>query len=708
METLVGGLLTGEDSLISMSNDVSCLYVYDGPMRVFSQNALMPTLQSVKRSDQFSKGKTKRFIIDLFGMKRMWDIGNKQLEDENLDETVGVADLGLVKYLINNKYDEAEKTSLRKSMEEAFEKSMNEEFVVLNKGKSANDIISDTNAMCKFCVKNWIVATGFRGRTMSDLIEHHFRCMQGKQEVKGYIWKHKYNERLKRKQLSKEEVKFDREEYTSRSFRLLSFLKNSERTKLEPRAVFTAGVPWRAFIFVLEQTMLVVNKLDPNSVIWMGSDAKINTTNSRIKEIGMKNQGQTLVTLTGDNSKYNESMCPEVMMVFLRELGIKGPMLEVLDYALWQFSQKSVKPVAPIKKRTGKSTVVIKADSVKECRDAFNEKELELIQGVEWMDDGFVRVRRGMLMGMANNAFTTASTIASSFSFTPEAVYTLQSSDDFVTGSCGRDVQHARQRLEMALKVSKAAGLNVSQKKSFYVEGTTFEFNSMFVRDGKVMANGGNFENMTVPGGLGPSTDLFVVGKQARNSMLRGNLSFSQAMEMCKIGITNVEKVYYGNRKYQELKNEIREKCGEETMSIPESMGGDRKPRPWELPQSFDGIALKEAVNRGHWKAAKYIKSCCSIEFDEEGDQSWDTSKTALVVIRKNETDMRRRTVKTRNPKDKIFNDAMNKAKRMYETVVDRNPLLGLKGKGGRLTVKDLKARKLIDEVEVVKKKKHV
>nr|AVM87639.1 PB1 [Wuhan carp Isavirus 1] len=693
MEIYVGELIWGEYSQMNPEKTISCMYAYDKPMKEHKTSPFFPTTVSISRANEYSEGKTETFKVEICGKDWEYKIGNKEVEKTNLEETSGVSDLYMLEYLLKRKFPEERMSDVKRVVEEEFEKAISEPYTVLTKGRSAYDLISDTSKQARMCVREYIQGTGFKGKTIGELIEHHHKILNENKTVRGRTWKLEWNERLKRKQ--KVQMKFEMKagEYFSRTVNLLSFLKNAERAKDEPRAIFTAGAVWRAQIYVLERVFMKLNMIDENSLITFGSDTKISMAAEILKQVVAKGQGKNVLSTTGDNSKFNEGMNPESALVLLDCMGLEKEVFDVLAWGLIQFMFKKVRSTKPLRRETASKRVLVRCEDMPKVKDSFKEKNKKLIEEMVFDEEGYMRCFRGMLMGMANYCFTTVATAASSFCFTEGTVMTVQSSDDFVTLSIGETKEKAIQRMEMAFKASKIAGLNISQKKSFCVGDVNFEFNSLYVKNGKVVANSGNMEYSTTPQGVGWDTDLFLAGKTIKNVMLRGNTTFLGFKYMCEQAMERCLITYGQSRAYLELQREIINKFGEKAKLIPRSIGGLRIEKFFEIPQGVCGFALKEAVEIEEWGVAKMIKDMCNISAEVLSDVNWDSDKGIAITLRSDESTMSRRKVRPKTKEDKQRNIDMAKAHEMYEKAVNEEPILLAGDIGNNLTVADLRSR---------------
>nr|AVM87640.1 PB1 [Wuhan carp Isavirus 2] len=675
---------------------ITCMYAYDKPMKEHKTSPFFPTVVSISRANEYSEGFTEVFKVDICGDDWEYKIGNKEIEKTDLSKVSGVSDLYMLEHLLRRKFPEERMADIKRIVEEEFERAISEPYTVLTKGRSAYDLISDTSKQARMCVREYIQGTGFKGKTIGEIIEHHHRILIENKTIKGKTWRLEWNERLKRKQKIQIPFEMTAKEYFSRTVNLLSFLKNAERAKDEPRAIFTAGAVWRAQIYVLERVFMKLNMVDENSLITFGSDTKISMAAEILKQVVAKGQGKHVLSTTGDNSKFNEGMNPESALVLLDCMNLEKEVFDVLAWGLIQFMFKKVRSTKPLRRETVNKRVLVRCEDMTKVKESFNEEKRKLIEEMVFDKEGYMRCFRGMLMGMANYCFTTVATAASSFCFTEGTVMTVQSSDDFVTLSIGETKEKAVQRMEMAFKASKIAGLNISQKKSFCVSDVNFEFNSLYVKNGKVVANSGNMEYSTTPQGVGWDTDLFLAGKTIKNVMLRGNTTFIGFKYMSEQAIERCATTYGQSRAYKELQREVINKFGEKASLIPRSIGGLRKEKFYEISQGVCGFALKEAVEKEEWNVAKYIKSQCNISAEVLSDVNWDKDKGIAITLRSDEGVMSRRKVRPRTKEDKKRNIDMSTANEMYEKAVDQEPILLAGDLGSNLTVADLRSRGIV------------
>ncbi|AQM37674.1 putative polymerase basic 1 [Rainbow trout orthomyxovirus-1] len=697
MELWVASVIAGredkEEDIVNFSNNVSCTYMYDSVMKKHNTGVLIPAAASVHRSNKYSEGKTTKVEIKEYSRTYEVLLGNKITENEDPSDTSGVCDLQLFQHLSKEKIEQMGKENVRRVMEREMWHALNSPVEVLAQGRSAYCLITDTNLQSRMCLKNWLSATKSSALTIGDLINQHYGILRNHRQVGGKVWTFVYSEKHKAKVRKQVDVLLSWQEYSERSKVLLAFLKEAERTKSEPRAIFTASIPWRALIYCLEKVFEGVNKIDPVSVMAEGSDVKINSVNESFKTLAVESQSEEVVALTGDNSKFNECMSAEAAMAFIFECGLDNETENLLCLALAQFTEKRISVMRGIRRETEEHSCNIRAEDIELVMDTLSEEDQEILRGVQIDEKGRIVAPRGMLMGMANFCFTTIATVASSFSFSGSGVLTKQSSDDFVTCGLGETKAKAVQRIEMALKVSKAAGLNVSPKKSYICSGFTMEFNSMFIVEGVVLGNSGNMEYSTLAQALGPATDLYTGGKIGMNTMRRGGTNFHGFRRMCENTIESVEKLYYQNKKYKAMSEDLKRRVGDEWFFIPESIGGGRKPKYFEISQGECTFALKAAIRKKKYLAADWILKNSTMEADKKEDDEWEDDKVQLVSLRVDEGEIKRRKVKPKRKEDREFNERMQKYKGMYEEAVDANPILLIKGTAENLTLRDLREK---------------
>ncbi|QJQ28690.1 putative basic polymerase 1 [Pilchard orthomyxovirus] len=686
------------DLQVSSLRSMTPSYDYNQPMKKHNGNPIEATLQSVYRSNLYSEGKTKDYYIRIYDMQEKVMVGNKVTEEEDPKKVSGAPDLFLMDYLMNKKIEAMGRETLKQRMMEEYYKSIKTDVKELAKGRATYEMIGDSSLQARDCLRVWMRATGFKGKTLGDLISHHNEIRLNNGKMKGECRTIEWSDKHKRKVQTKKPFILECSEYVRRGYKLLAFLKSEERTKNEPRAIFSASIIWRAYVYILEKVFATVNSQDASSTILMGSERKITFVQSSQQQLQNLTQAPAAVSLTGDNSKFNETQSPESCILFILKMDLPKEMTEVLVFALHQFTQKRVACMRGIRRETTDSSVMVNQAELLEVLHVMSGEVKERIQAVTIDVDGSFICPRGMLMGMANYAFTTMATMASSFCFTEGTVLTHQSSDDFVTFAAGRDVQHALGRLEMALKASKIAGLNCSEKKSYFCQGLTWEFTSLFINKGKHIPNLGNIEYSTTPQGLGPATDLFNIGKIANNARLRGNSSMTCSRVICDIGLSKVEKLYLTNRKYQDLCGMLERAFKEEVYLIPFTLGGKRMPMPDETMQGFENICYVDAMNGDKLKAAEWIYDNSNIAREDLGDYSWEEGRGELVLLRVDENELKRKKVKPKRKEDRERVKMVQSWVKFYETLVDAHPHLLLSHTNESLTMRDLKVRKLMDK----------
>nr|QOE76825.1 polymerase basic 1 [Chum salmon influenza-like virus] len=364
----------------------------------------------------------------------------------------------------------------------------------------------------------------------------------------------------------KAKMKMPRSLYMKRALSLNTMTKDAERGKLKRRAIATPGMQIRGFVLVVENMARnICEQLEQSGLPVGGNEKKAKLSNAVSKILSNCPPGGVSMTLTGDNTKWNECLSPRIFLVMVERIAKNSPawFRDFLSIAPTMFSNKQAKLgrgfMMTNKMRKQKGTVM--ANELYEVPMAkYNEetrKKLEKVRKYYNKDDGSASLSPGMMMGMFNMLSTVLGVAVLGLGNVRRGCKYewdgLQSSDDFALFINGQTEDDCLIGVNDFYRVCKLFGINMSKKKSYMNRTGSFEFTSMFYRDEFVA----NFA-MELPSfgvaGINETADMAIGMTIIKNNMINNGMGPATAQTAIQLFISDYRFTYRCHRGDSQVK----------------------------------------------------------------------------------------------------------------------------------------------------------
>lgn len=389
-----------------------------------------------------------------------------------------------------------------------------------------------------------------------------------KRKIRTTKWDHTHMQRVTRvrevsstqtKTLEGEE-KWDYLMYTMREF--CSYIKHGERGKLKRRAIASAGMNMRMYLYLIEDFHLKLSKSLEGSTISIGGEEKKNKITSTLNSAILENSKNNYkVQCTQDATKWNECLSAEVFaMMHLAffsketriEMGLPLPtdaenlLLMICLAGNFYLAVKQIKLGEGVK-----GSIDFHHNKIPwslENLDRYNRKTREWVEKCRHILDvrsQSLNASPGMLMGMHNAASTTLGLGPVMFGLDSQRVKvsTLRSSDDSMTVIIGREMSDVYRALEIERITMKLVGINLSDKKTWVYKGNFGEYTSWY-QDGVFVAQYGVETSTLRPQGKNPSDDFHSIAKGCQVSQINLEMNPIGATAKLRIGTDNVRRLW--------------------------------------------------------------------------------------------------------------------------------------------------------------------
>jgi len=366
--------------------------------------------------------------------------------------------------------------------------------------------------------------------------------------------------RISQEKVLEGEEKWDFLMMTMREF--CSYIKHGERGKLKRRAIASAGMNMRMYLYLIEEFHLNLSKSLEGSTISIGGEEKKNkitsTLNSAVLENSLNNYK---IQCTQDATKWNECLSAEVFAIMhlaffseetREEMRLPLPtdaerlMLKICLYGNFYLAIKSIKLGEGVK-----GDIEFHHNKIPwslKNLGRYNERTREWVEkcrGILDEEGQSLNASPGMLMGMHNAASTTLGLGPVMFGQDSMRVKvsTLRSSDDSMTVIIGKEMKDVYRALEIERITMKLVGINLSDKKTWVYKGNFGEYTSWY-QDGVFVAQYGVETSTLRPQGKNPSDDFHSIAKGCQVSQINLEMNPIGATAKLRIGTDNVRRLW--------------------------------------------------------------------------------------------------------------------------------------------------------------------
>nr|QOE76809.1 polymerase basic 1 [Salamander influenza-like virus] len=357
---------------------------------------------------------------------------------------------------------------------------------------------------------------------------------------------------------TKVKTKITRKEYLRRALTLNTMTKDAERGKLNRRAIATPGMQIRGFVLVVENMAKnICEGLEQSGLPVGGNEKKAKLSNSVSKMLSTCPEGGVSVTITGDNTRWNECLSPRVFLAMVERITRGAPewFRDFCTVAPVLFSNKIARlgrgyMITNKNRRTKSQVPTTDLFSINIAR--FNERTRAKLEQMRrfYNVDGTASLSPGMMMGMFNMLSTVLGVSVLGIKNLQGKDYEwdgLQSSDDVAVFVNGKTEDDCIEGMNDFYRACKLFGINMSKKKSYCNRTGSFEFTSMFYREGFVS----NFA-MELPSfgtsGVNESADMSIGMTIIKNNMINNGMGPATAQTAIQLFIADYRYTYKCHR----------------------------------------------------------------------------------------------------------------------------------------------------------------
>lgn len=347
-----------------------------------------------------------------------------------------------------------------------------------------------------------------------------------------------------------------------------SYIKHKERGKKDRRAICSATIIMRMFLYVMEEFHLELSKQLPGATISIGGEekkAKIanNLSNNKI-------EGKTAHCIsqgTEDAAKWNECLSPQAfasMHHYLFQdslrMSLMLPPATEMGKLFRQISVMGNYLQARKAVQLGKGPIV--TDGKKYTRlhwtpksgnqlNEENKKWFEQVKGLLVYNDEFLRCSVSMLMGMLNAGSTTLGLLPVNHRMKDRGyeVICMRSSDDTTTSYKSQTSKGNRRCIEHHRRNLSMIGINLSPAKTFFFKEGFGEYTSWYM-DLRFVAQYGVETTSQRPQGKNPYDDLYAIAKGTSTALSTLNINPLGASIRLRVGILNIKRIWRIQKNY--------------------------------------------------------------------------------------------------------------------------------------------------------------
>nr|QKU36144.1 polymerase PB1 [Influenza D virus] len=554
--------------LLMLNNDITSMisltYPYTGAPPMSHGTSTKYSMETVSRTYSYSRTK-KEVPSGIFPIERR-KFCNTIEDKENLEKPNGNVDINFMLSLAEMLEEKMGKGFFKFCVNEAEAEILKMHFSKLTEGRQTYDWTSERNMPAATALQLTVDAIQetqgtFKGTTMVEYCNKILEMMDWPEvkfkKVRMIVQRHwdpKTKKEIKMKSPTLMITKIGREEFIKRICTINTMAKDGERGKYKRRAIATPGMGIRPFSKIVETLAQKICERLAESGLPVGGNEKkaklkttVSSTNSKLQE------GQFMVNITGDNSKWNECQQPEAYLAMLAYItkDSSNLMKDLCSVAPTLFCNKYVKMGQGFRARNKRKTkeIVIPAKRMKERKELMNTEWRDLFETIEpYMDGECCFLGGGMLMGMFNMLSTVFGVMT--LNYREEALARrncywtgLQSSDDFVLFCISRTWPEMEMTILKFIAVCKLMGINMSLEKSYGCLPELFEFTSMFF-SGDFVSNIALELPAFTTAGMNEGTDFTAAMSVIRTNMINNGLSPGTALMALRICVQEFRATY--------------------------------------------------------------------------------------------------------------------------------------------------------------------
>nr|QOE76818.1 polymerase basic 1 [Cane toad influenza-like virus] len=554
--------------LLTLNNDVTSLisltYPYTGPPPMSHGTSTKYTLETVARTYEYSRTKEEE-MSEMFGIERR-KFCNTIEDRRHMHKPTGNVNIEFMLFLAENLEKSMYDGFFRDCVAEAESEILRTHFSKLTEGRQTYDWTSERNMPAATALQLTIDSIQetegqFKGVTLVDFSNKILEMMDW-EKVKFKRVKVKTSRSVDKRTGKEIRTKvptlgvaeIGNMEFIKRILTINTMAKDGERGKLKRRAIATPGMGIRPFSKIVETVaQKICEKLKESGLPVGGNEKKaklkttITSTNSKLKE------GQFMINITGDNSKWNECQQPEAYLALMAYITKDSSKLmkELCSVAPTMFCNKFVKLGQGFRVCNKRKTreCQIPSGRMKEYKHLMNDDWKRLVDQVDMYFDGdCCFLGGGMLMGMFNMLSTVLGVCTLNYQDEwlkqKMASWTgLQSSDDFVLFCIATNFNDMESTVRRFLAVCKLVGINMSFEKSYGCLPELFEFTSMFF-SGEFVSNIALELPAFTTAGMNEGNDFTSAMSTIRTNMINNGLSPGTALMALRICLQEFRATY--------------------------------------------------------------------------------------------------------------------------------------------------------------------
>nr|QOE76794.1 polymerase basic 1 [Ornate chorus frog influenza-like virus] len=554
--------------LLALNNDVTSLisltYPYTGAPPMSHGTSTKYTMETISRTVEYSRSSVEK-DSGIFPVKRK-KYCNSLMNKKDMIKPTGNVDISFLLGLADMLEERMGRGFFKACVAEAEADILKMHYSKLTEGRQTYDWTSERNMPAATALQLTVDAIQetegtFKGTTMVEFCNKIMEMTDWKEvkfkKVRVIIQKtidKKTKKEIKLKSPTLMISKIGQEEFLKRICTINTMTKDGERGRLKRRAIATPGMGIRPFSKIIETVAQKICEKLPESGLPVGGNEKkaklkttVTSTNSSMKE------GQFMVNITGDNSKWNECQQPEAYLALMAFITRESSdfMKDVCSVAPVLFCNKFVKMGQGFRARNKRKTreILIPAGKMSENKGMMNEEWKKLFETIEkYMVGDCCFLGGGMLMGMFNMLSTVLGVMTLNYRdewlWKKDSFWTgLQSSDDFVLFTVSKNWNDMEETIRRFIAVCKLIGINISLEKSYGCLPELFEFTSMFFSGDFVSNIALELPAFTTPG-MNEGTDFTAAMSIIKTNMINNGLSPGTALMALRICLQEYRATY--------------------------------------------------------------------------------------------------------------------------------------------------------------------
>nr|QMP82248.1 polymerase PB1 [Phasmatodean orthomyxo-related virus OKIAV172] len=574
---------TPSDKMTNNLGVISALYIYTNtpPHGYGSQGPKVA--ETVIRAYNYNlKKRRKSLSLSGYHIERMqWEDGDG---DFPVDETHGnfsADDLRNMAKGFLKKYASAIDICVNKTMD----KVMHQNSDILTKGRQTLDCFTNQSVTASVAYQRmtdfYYQTLGIRATSCLEWLRCFFLCLDQpiirvRQVEEKTVQRFIYNKITKQREVKEnilrkfstktikgpEEVRKKMMDF-SRSF--ASYIKHKERGKKDRRAIASAGMILRMFLYIIEEFHLLLGREIPGSTISIGGEEKKAKIINNLNESVLPNHGSIIeIQGTEDATKWNECLSPAAFGMMHKiffdegireELDLPAPSENGKLFSMIALSGHFIMAIKRIQMGPGPRAESMDKYNRLHWRNTplerFNDQTQEWLGPIRHLidDDNYLSASPGMLMGMLNAGSTTLGLLATGYGLDKlnQQVITLRSSDDSTSIYVGSDVNELIKAIETNRRALGAIGINLSLEKTFFYEKFYSEYTSWYQDQGFVSQFGVETSSIR-PQGKNPPDDFYSIAKGTATGLATLTFNHIGADMRIKLGIDGVRRLWRINR----------------------------------------------------------------------------------------------------------------------------------------------------------------